>query len=127
MPGFARNIAELNRRLHPDNIKEFSQHREAFEPGKKLDAGLILAADDPGRRVFQLYLDRLPEAIRDTVRNLIHGALSNTPPTPITFAWAPAYDYEMTIWQAECGITVLFRSRYPSDPRPKATDEAAAA
>jgi hypothetical protein len=123
MPGFARNVAELNRRFHPDNIEEFSQNREAFEPGRKLDASVILDAEAPGRRRFQHFLDQFPDAMHDAVRNLIHGALSSTPPVPITFAWAPGYDYEMTIWQAECGITVLFKTRYPSDPRPKVSDE----
>jgi hypothetical protein len=43
---------------------------------------------------------------------------------PITFAWAPGYDYELSVWDVADtadtagGITVLLRSRYPADPHP---------
>ena len=63
------------------------------------------------------------------LRSIIHHALSTTPPTQVTFAWAPGYDFEMTVWQApdtkttKGGITVLVKSRYPADTHPlDATD-----
>ena len=67
---------------------------------------------------------RAPGGISEALRATIHYALGTTPPTLITFAWAPSYDYEIDIWQApdtettKGGITVLFKSRYPDDVHP---------
>jgi hypothetical protein len=64
--------------------------------------------------------------MREALRAIIYQALGTTPPTQITFSWAPAYDYELTIWDApntrrtRGGITVLLKSRYPDDKHPLA-------
>jgi hypothetical protein len=42
--------------------------------------------------------------------------------TLVTFAWAPAYDWEITVWDAPCGVTVLIKSRYPADGVPNRND-----
>jgi hypothetical protein len=76
--------------------------------------------------VFKAYLATVPPLILETVRGVLHHALSTTPPTPVTLAWAPGYDFEVTIWQAPDtaetpgGVTVLCKSRYPADPHPLA-------
>jgi hypothetical protein len=59
-----------------------------------------------------------------TIRAIMNYAVSTSPPTQITFAWSPGYDYELTIWHApdtdatSGGITVLIKSRYPADTHP---------
>ena len=76
----------------------------------------------------QRYIDGWPSALQAAVRATIHENLARDGRVPITFAWAPGYDYEATIWdvrdssETAGGITVLFRSRYPSDPHPLAVE-----
>ena len=66
----------------------------------------------------------MPASFQETLRSIIYHALSTRPATQITFAWAPGYDYELTMWhapdtkQTKGGITVLVKSRYPSDAHP---------
>jgi hypothetical protein len=70
------------------------------------------------------YVDGWPSALQAAVRATIFENLARDGRVPITFAWAPGYDYELTIWdvrdssETAGGITVLFKSRYPSDPHP---------
>ena len=62
--------------------------------------------------------------MQEALRAIIYQALSTTPPTQITFAWAAGYDFELSVWQApdtktsKGGITVLLKSRYPDDKHP---------
>ncbi|MET0272891.1 MAG: hypothetical protein ABW360_07855 [Phenylobacterium sp.] len=123
MPAFTAVVAELNRQFHPDQIKDFAQRIDAFAPGKKFDVGLIAKPGSAAHRGFSSYLDQIPGSLYEALRGVIHYALSTSPPTQVTFAWTPAYDYEMTISHATCGITVLFRSRYPSDKLPPPSDK----
>ena len=43
---------------------------------------------------------------------------------PVTFAWAPGYDYRLSVWDVSStattkgGITLLVETRYPDDPHP---------
>ena len=70
------------------------------------------------------YFDTIPGSLQEIFRATIYYALSTNPPTLVTFAWAPSYDFEMTTWQApdtretQGGITVLLKSRYPTDAHP---------
>ena len=73
----------------------------------------------------QEFIDSIPGGLRQSLFALMHHNLSERPRLPITWAWAPGYDYELTLW--ECpgtkvspgGITVFLRTRYPLDPHPK--------
>lgn len=118
MPGFTAMIAELNRQFHPNHIGDFAKNVDAFAPGRKLDTSLIAPRGSAVQRGFSTFLEQMPGSLYESLRGVIHHALSSSPPTQVTFAWAPSYDYEMTIWHAECGITVLFKSRYPNDKLP---------
>jgi hypothetical protein len=101
--------------------------RDKFAPGAPLHDALAEHGATPGtplHRAFREHLRELPGAISETLRATIHHALGTTPPTHITFAWAPSYDHEITVWHApdtddtKGGITVLIKSRYPSDNHP---------
>lgn len=123
MPMMQAAVRRLNRQFDDDHIANFAKGWEAFAPGQPLDAGLLLEAG-PLRDNFQGYLDRLPGGMREMLRGLIHYALSASPPVPITFAWAPGYEFELSVWQPACGVTVLLKGRYPGDPdAPGATGE----
>ena len=70
------------------------------------------------------YIRTWPPAILSSASAAIRSALRRTPRMPITFAWAPAYDYEITIWESagitgsRAEMTILFKSRYPGDENP---------
>jgi hypothetical protein len=64
--------------------------------------------------------------MQESLRALVFHNLTEREGGPIgmTFAWAPAYDWELGIWEAagtpdsRGGITVLLNSRYPRDTIP---------
>lgn len=118
MPAFAPVIAEFNRKFHPDQIRDFARNAEAFAPGRRLDPGLVLDSGSAVHRTFSSYMDSLPDPIREAFRGIVYGALTADPPQQVTLAWAPAYDYELTVWPASCGVTVLIKGRYPADKLP---------
>jgi hypothetical protein len=65
-----------------------------------------------------------PTALQRAVQAVIWENFSRVETVPITFAWTPAYDYSVTIYDVHetettrGGITVLFTSRYPADAHP---------
>ena len=127
MPAMQTVLHTLNANTGRDNIRTFARtNREEFAHGQNLAVALANAAakDSPLYDTFKDYLGRMPGGISEALRATIHYALGTTPPTLITFAWAPSYDYEIDIWQApdtgatKGGITVLFKSRYPDDAHP---------
>ncbi len=123
MPRFQAMISELNERFSHERIEETVRHIGDFAPGRSL--GDVFDRS-PLHRLFTTYLNTVPTIFTETLRNVMHHALSTTPPTPVCFAWAPGYDFELTIWQApdtpetRGGITVLMKSRYPDDKHPLA-------
>jgi hypothetical protein len=126
MPGLQTTTGYLNDAFSRDHIKELVGSRHVFAPGKPLREGLklVLKGKPAVFRFLLPYVEELPASFRETLRNLVHFALSTKPPTTITFSWAPAYDYELTIWDApdtartKGGITVLLKGRYPGDVHP---------
>lgn len=125
MPAFQTVLGELNRQFSPDRIAEFAKARTAhFAPGNSLDLTFLVDEKTPLHRAWKSYLELAPVSFRETMRGIVHHALSTSPPTQVTFAWAPGYDYELTMWQApdtqmtKGGITVLLKSRYPDDKHP---------
>jgi len=126
MPALQMATGYLNTAFGKDNILGISSSRDAFAPGKPLSRGLNQIIDDktPLFKALVPYVDSLPASFQEILRSTIFYALSTDPPTQITFAWAPSYDFELTIWQApdtratRGGITVLLKSRYPSDAHP---------
>ena len=124
MPHLQTVLGTLNNAFSKDNIPKLVKQREAFCPGKPIGAGIIVNAKMALHADWIKYLDRIPGSIQETIRSVIYYSLGTTPPTQITFAWAPGYDYEVTIWQASDtrtsrgGITVLLKSRYPDDKHP---------
>ena len=123
MPVMQTMLVELNCKFARDQIGATAAKKDMFAPGQKL-VGALIAGGTPLEPAFKDYLAKLPGAIHETLRSVIHHALSAEPPTQITFAWAPGYDYEITVWQApdtartKGGITLLLKSRYPDDKHP---------
>ena len=128
MPMFQTVLGELNVYMGREKIRELARRKDEFAPGKDPDYGFLMDAHPRLVQAWQAYLKEMPLGIRTGLRAIIHHALSTDPPTPLTVAWAPGYDYEMTVWQSadsdltRGGVTVLLKSRYPVDPRPKPND-----
>jgi len=122
MPMFQALIAELNHHFRPDRIADMVHMKDQFAPGKPLNLDFVAANNAPLQRLWARHLKSMPPTIQDTIRGVIHQALSAHPPRLVTFAWAPAYDHELTLWDAPCGITVLIKGRYPADVEPNRGD-----
>lgn len=113
MPMFNAVVRHLNRRFDDDNIGDFARSVDQFAQGRALDVEVLAFPDAAVARLFQSYLNKLPSGLHEVLRALLSHALSASPPIPISFSWAPAYDYELTVWQPPCGILVQFRSPTP--------------
>ncbi len=124
MSGLQTVLANLNIAFSRENIGRIAEKREAFAPGKPLAAGVVIREGTRLHELWVEYLGRIPASFQEVFRSVVYHALSTEPPTPIVFAWAPGYDYEFTMWYApdtpptKGGITILLKSRYPTDEHP---------
>jgi hypothetical protein len=126
MPRLQKVVGHLNTAMSEDRIDEFVKNRDRFAPGKRLSSALnlLFPAETPLYKDMASYIDGLPGSLQEIVRATIYYALSTDPPTLVTFAWAAGYDFELTTWQApdtretRGGITMLLKSRYPTDAHP---------
>jgi hypothetical protein len=124
MPALQSVAVEINHAFSKREINKLVAIREKFAPGKPLDTSMFVKKGTPLYKAWSEYVSSLPESFQDMLRGVIYHALSTKPATQITFAWAPGYDYELSMWHApdtratKGGITVLIKSRYPSDTHP---------
>lgn len=124
MPHLQTILGQLNTAFSKDNIAKLAAQRELFAPGKPLAAGIVVEPTMALHKHWQAYLGTIPKSMQEAIRAVIYQALSAEPPTLITFAWSPGYDFELTVWHApdtrltRGGITVLIKSRYPDDKHP---------
>lgn len=124
MPALQSVLGRLNRAFSKDEIGKLASARERFAPGKALDTSLFVKKGTTLHAAWTDYRTQLPASFQETLRSIIYHALSTKPPTQITFAWAPGYDYEFSMWhapdtkQTKGGITILIKSRYPADTHP---------
>jgi hypothetical protein len=124
MPHLQTVLGQLNTAFSKAEIDKLAQQKDAFAPGKPLAAGIVVSPKMALHSDWKTYLDQIPMSIQEAIRSVIFFSLSSSPPKQITFAWAPGYDYEVTIWDApdtrttKGGITILIKSRYPDDKHP---------
>jgi len=70
---------------------------------------------------YRGYLSNWPAALQEAVRAAVFNAVSREPRMPVHFAWAPAYDYSVKIWEAHstadssAAMTILLESPYPGE------------
>jgi hypothetical protein len=89
---------------------------ELFEPG----TSLVTAVKEMGLDTAHLgnWLRGVPDGLQEAIRATIFSALNRDPRSAITFSWAPAFDYELSIWDVAAGpatpggITILLKSPY---------------
>lgn len=127
MPKMQTALAGLNHAFAPGQIEALAKRREMFAPGAPFNSAAADLGAEPGsamHRKLAAYIAKLPPGLSEALRATIYQALGTSPPTQVTFAWAPHYDYELGLWQApdaedtRGGITVLIKSRYPDDRHP---------
>lgn len=136
MPAMQVALSHLNRML--GDLDLLVEHREAllalFDPDADLEHTLdeLLGEGSPLGQAVQGVevgtvvdvLRRLPPTIRDAQRAVVYKNLEREEPYGMTFAWAPAYDHEVTVWESpptevSVGwVTVLLKGRYPTDIQP---------
>jgi hypothetical protein len=114
MPMMQTMVSSLNTTFRVENLGEINP--ELFEKGVPLsDAARRLGLDDMG---LAEWLDKIPAALHDGIRGAILSALTRDVPHPVTFAWAPSYDYELSMWDVSAGprtpggVTILLKTPY---------------
>ena len=121
MPAYQTMLGELNKFLSPPASEELDP--ELFAPGRDFTE----AADVLGVTRMEGvsgYIEKMPDAIIQSLRAAIYSALARSPRMAVTVAWAPGYDFELNVWEAPGtsetpgGVTILLKSRYPSDAHP---------
>jgi hypothetical protein len=120
VPIFQEMTETLNRRFNRENIASF--RKGEFAPGELVD---IFQSEGLIRSDLQAeFVRSIPESLRAALRAIYTSAVNRSPPVPVTIAWMPGYDYEVTVSESAGtpdsigGITVLVRTRYPRDPHP---------
>ncbi len=120
MPTFQAIAGKANVALNSANIQNFP----------KTELKLDQPFSDVGFKALGLtdaeiaYIRSWPESLRATIRAVIHSAINRDTPLPVTVAWQPGYDFQVTVSEAPGtsaspgGITILARSRYPADTHP---------
>ncbi|MDT4742876.1 MULTISPECIES: hypothetical protein [unclassified Bradyrhizobium] len=129
MPHLQTALGKLNIAFSKERIAKLVPHRDAFKEGQPLgQSGVVIDDKMAIKGEWRKFLGQIPIAQQEAIRAVIFAALGTDPATPITFAWAPGYDFEVLIWQApdtrtsRGGITILIKSRYPSDSHPLANE-----
>ena len=122
MPFFQAMAKKANAALTKEALADLPADTFA-EPGTLVESlaqvGIIGGPHEDDERA---YLDAFPSGLKESVRAVLHDNL-NAPggPLDITVAWSPGYDDEVSLFQSattdrsEGGITILVKSRYPSD------------
>lgn len=89
---------------------------ELFQPGSSLTrAATAMGLDTAG---LGDWLHGIPPGIHEAIRATILSALEREPRSAITFSWAPAFDYELQLWDVPAGrktpggITIHLKSPY---------------
>lgn len=109
--------------MHPSVT---AREAERFGPGASLGPALagVLPRHPELNELLEAFVATIPLGMQRSLLSIIHHALTSERQVLLNFAWAPAYDFELTIWEtvepepAHSGISVLLRSRYPDDPSP---------
>ncbi len=120
MPVFQQVLPRLNELTTAERLLAFKREREANGKKGRIDIRAMAAKN----RAERAFLKSLPPGFDAMLRALFYSNLERRKPLGITFAWMPAYDFELRVWECEDtavsvgGITVMLGSRYPLDAHP---------
>jgi hypothetical protein len=124
MPALQVALGPLNERFNAGHVgnREINPP-EVFAEGCQL-SDLVESEEYIPKRAAVAFLEQMPPALHEAIRAVIREDLLRETPLPITFAWQPGYDWELTVNdvastdETHGGITVIVRSRYPDDEHP---------
>ena len=123
MPRMQTAVSAFNASFGPQGVRAMDP--EVFGPGT--DAPFSESLQRAGVELEEAtaaFVDGWPSGIKAAVRAVLHDNVTREGTVPVTFAWAPGYDFEVSIWdvrdtaETAGGITILFKSRYPDDTHP---------
>jgi hypothetical protein len=125
-------VSAMNVAFGAERVGELSPDPFSSEDGASSLSAAFIASGVDFDDATAAFVDQWPSALRAAVRATIYENLARDGRVPITFAWAPGYDYEVTVWDVRDtsetvgGITMLLKSRYPDDPHPLSHEAATA-
>lgn len=117
-------LGELNCAFGGKNPTVSAANFKAFSPGQELGPALVSVMNSKHEELnglLQAYVAMMPRGFQESLRAIVYYALSSEPRVLLNFSWAPAYDFEMTIWEmpepapAHTGMTILLKGRYPDE------------
>jgi hypothetical protein len=117
-------LGELNAAFGGGNPRVRSGECDAFAPGKPLGPALASVLDPAQAELNSLlaaYVSTMPGGFRETLRSIIHYALTSEVQVLLNFSWTPAYDWELTMCEIvepapyNSGIQILLKGRYPDE------------
>lgn len=122
MPMMQVALGALNERFAMRGIERMqSAEVDLTAPFQELTRELLGDELPPG---FDEFAGSMPVGMQAAISAAVRSAVDRG--LPVTFAWAPGYDWELALWdvadteQTHGGMTVLIRSRYPDDAHPLA-------
>ncbi len=117
-------LGELNAAFGGVQPTVTAEHCGAFEPGQCLGPALASVLHPSLGELTGLlaaYVGAMPPAIQETLRSVIHYALTSSPQVLLNFSWTPGYEFEVTICEIvepapmQSGVSILLKSRYPNE------------
>ena len=132
MPRMQTAVSAFNASFGPQGIAEMDPSVFAADADLSLSESFQRAGVEL-EEATAAFVDRWPTGIQAALRAVLHDNLTRGGTVPVTFAWAPGYDFEISIWdvrdtaETAGGITILFKSRYPDDPHPLSGEGATSA
>ena len=123
MPRMQTAVSAFNASFGPEGVRAIDPDVFAADTDVTFSESLRRAGVEL-EEATAAFVDGWPSGIKAAVRAVLHDNLTRDGTVPVTFAWAPGYDFEVSIWdvrdtaETAGGITILFKSRYPDDPHP---------
>lgn len=120
MPMMQVAFCALNERFDKRSIERMQGADIAFDQPFQELTRQLLGDDLP--RGFDEFAGSMPVGMQRAISAAVSSAVERG--LPVTFAWAPGYDWELGLWdvadteETHGGMTVMIRSRYPDDPHP---------
>jgi hypothetical protein len=120
MPALQTLVGALNQKFSIDELQNLPL--DLFEPQRPLSEALDQLGVGGRLEGLTAYLNSLPPALHEAIKASVRSALERNPRSPVTFAWAPGYDFELTIWDVAAtpatpgGVTILLKSPYAASP-----------
>ena len=123
MPYMQMALVSLNA-AGADGFAAFDAAGLVYDPAEqRLGDVLQRLVPDVDDRIVE-FVNTFPSGVQAAILGCLAANAARDVRLPVTFAWAPGYDYSVQIWDVAStrdstgGITILVTSRYPGDTHP---------